>query len=446
MAEHDRPGLLGRATLRKRLVVALWLAVAVAATARIGTMLADPILPGDQWQQFQSTRHFGDFREVVWTPGRHLLGGGNPYDPATYLVAHPWAQQFSPYPPVWLMLGVLLGPLPFLVSAAVFQVLALGVAVVALRVVCTWTLPRVADLAVPIGVLWLNIWYPGRGALASLGSVLVVLGVALVLRSVTRAAGVDGAGDRPGVDRACAAGVAIALVKPQFGVLVLLVAVLGGRFREAWRGVVAFVLACLPILIAVVVAAGGPVAFVGSLQRNLAHLSGVDSTGGLASPFQRRFDLLGGLAHFGLTEPPAWFSTAVPLVALGVVALVVRRTRDPFLVSTVVSTAVLLGFYHPWYDVVLMIVPVAVGIGMAVRGELSGIGARLVLGLSAFVVVHLHSVSAAVIPGLTSRGADTIDFVVVVVVFVVATACALVPTLRRHPATATAEAGSAGPR
>lgn len=430
MADQNRPGPLGRIAVRRWVVVALWVAVVAAAGARIGTMLADPLLPGDPWQQFQSTRHLGDFREVVWTPGRFLLDGGNPYDPVTYLAAHPWAQQFSPYPPVWLLLGMALGPLPFLVSAGIFQVLAVGVAVLTVRVICTWALPRIADVAVPVGVLWLNVWYPGRGALASLGSVLVVLGVALVLRSVTRP---DAAGVRPGLDRACVAGVAIALVKPQFGLLVLLVAAVGGRLREAWRGVVAITLGCVPVLVAVLVAAGGPSAFLASLQRNLAHLGGTDSTGGLTSPFQRRFDMLGGLAHFGLTSPPGWAFVAVPALALLVVVLVARRSRDPFLLSAVVCTAALLGFYHPWYDVVVMIIPVALGIGMALRGELTGLAARIALALSVFVVGHLHSVSTALVPGLTDRAADTIDFVAVVAVLAVATAGALLAAARHEP-------------
>lgn len=410
--------LFSRPWLRTCVVLALWLAATAAAVARVAVMVSDPNLPGEPWQTTDG--HFRDFRDVIWTPGRYLLGGGNPYDPGPYLAAHPWAQQFSPYPPVWLVLGVVLAPLPFLVSAVVFQALSLGVAVVMLRVVCTWALPRLADVAVPAGLLWINIWYPGRGSLASLGSVLVVLGVALVLRSVTRLArtGDPVAGSRtpprrPAVDVSCAIGIALALIKPQFGLLVALAAVVGGRAREVWRGAVGLAIACVPIFIVVSIAAGGPLAFLQSVRRDLIHVSTGDAPGALGSPFQRRFDLLGVLDYHGLHQPPAVLLLGVPVLAAAIAILVVRLTPNPFWVSTAVCAAVLVGFLHPWYDLLLMIIPVAVGAGMAIRGELAGVASKLAWVCCVLVVFHLHSVSRSVIPGLSERGADTIDLVLV---------------------------------
>jgi hypothetical protein len=420
--EQDRAGpWLGRPTLHRRVVLALWFAAVVVAAIRIAAMVADPSLPGEPWQT--SDGHLEDFRDVVWVPGNYVLGGGNPYDPGPYLAAHPWAQQFSPYPPAWLLLGVVLAPLPFLVAGVVFQVLALGVAVVLFRVLCTWALPRFADLAVPVGLLWVNVWYPGRGSLASLGSILAVLGVALVLRSVTRP-------DRTAVAASCAAGVAVALVKPQFGVLTLAVAVAGGRVREAWRGVVAITLACLPMLAVVTVSAGGPGAFAASIRRNLDHVHGANTPAGLASPFQRRFDLLGTLAHFGLANPPGWLLAAVPALAVVITVLVVRRTRNPFLVSAVACSSMLLGFFHPWYDVLLVVVPLVIGLGMLVRGELTGVFARLAFAAFTVVAVHLHTVSTFLVPGLSVRGADTVDVALVAAALVCAVSGILAPAHR----------------
>lgn len=419
--DQHRAEVLHRSTLRRRMVLALWLTAAAVAAVRVGLMVADPSLPGEPWQT--SEGHLEDFRDVVWVPGRYVLSGANPYDPVPYLAAHPWAQQFSPYPPVWLLLGVVLGPLPFLVAGVVFQVLALALAVVLLRVLSAWALPRVADLAVPVGLIWLNTWYPGRGALASLGSILAVLGVALVLRSVTRT-------DRSAIDGSAAVGVAIALVKPQFGLLVLAVAMAGGRLREAWRGALGATVACVPMLVVVTLSAGGPIAFVQSIRRNLEYVHGTDTPAGLASPFQRRFDLLGTLAHYGVANPPTWVLVAVPLVAVALTVLVVRRTRDPLLVSATATTAILLGFFHPWYDVVLVLIPFAVGLGMLVRGELTGLATRLVLGSCVLVVVHLHAVSTSVIPGMSTRGADTVD-VVLVAVALICTVFAVAARIRR---------------
>lgn len=409
------------------LVAALWTLALAAAVARIVVMVSDPILPGDPWRT--STGEFGDFRDVVWVPGRYVLDGGNPYDPVTYLVDHPWAQQFSAYPPVWLVFGVLLGPLPYLVAAVVFQVLSLGVAVAMLRTVARWLLPTVASVAVPIGLFWLNVWYPGRGALASLGSVLAVLGVALVLRSVVRPAA---GSDRP-VDWACAAGIAFALVKPQFGVVLLAVAMAGGRLREAWRGVVALAVACLPLFAVVSVSAGGPVEFVRSVLRNQQYVWGPDTPGGLGSPFERRLDVFGAMADFGFVAPPGWLVGGVAVAGVAVSVLAVRRARDPFVLTTVVCGVTMVAFFHPWYDLLLLLVPVAAGTGMVLRRQLTDPLARIAFVGSVAVVLHLHTITTRVVPGLTPRLADEIDFAVLAVAIVCAV-LALLRTISRRTA------------
>lgn len=405
---HDR---------RTRVVALLWLLALTAVAVRIGALIADPSLPGEHWQT--SDGQLEDFRDIVWAPGRYVLDGGNPYDPVPYLAEHPWAQQFSPYPPAWLFLGVLLGPLPFLVSAVVFQILSVAVGIVTLRVLLRWAMPHQSDLAVPAALLWINVWYPGRGSLASMGSVLAVLGIVLVLRSITRPRP-TGDGPRPAVDLACAAGVAIALVKPHFGLLVTVVAIVAGRWREAWRGAAALVLASVPILAVVTWSAGGPVAFARSMARNLTYVHGTDTPGGVGSAFQRRFDLLGQLGRWGFTELPGWVGFTIPLVALVVAGAFALRCRDRFWLSTVTCSALLLGFFHTPYDLLLIIVPVALGLGMALRGELADPLARVCLGALTVVTLHLQSVSIAIVPGLDIRGADTLDVVLVVLALLLA--------------------------
>jgi len=381
-------------------------------------MLSNPILPGESFRG--SDRYFLDFRDTIWTPGRFLLGGGNPYDPETYLAANPWALPFSLYTPAWLLLAGVLALLPYLVSVAVFQVLSLGVAVVMLRVICRWGLPTHADVAVPAGLLWMNIWYPGRGALSvQLGSLLAVLGVALVLRSLTRPE-VPSSGpadaDPPRrwtvVDRACAVGVALGLLKAQFGAVVL-VGLAGGRHREVWRGIVGLALVSMPVLIVCTVAAGGPVEFVQSVLRDLAVLGSDAGPTGLSNPVQERFDLLGLLARYGLVDPPFWLDVGLPLLALAAALIAVRLTRNPLSVSTVVCTSILIGFYHGRYDLLLLFIPVAIGVGMAVRGELTSFAERIMVGALALVVLHLHSISTSVIPGFDLRAADTVDLVLI---------------------------------
>lgn len=415
---HRIPQLLSSPTVRNRIVLVLWIAVAAAVAARLSLMFSNPIMPGESFRG--SDRHFIDLRDTIWTPGRFMLGGGNPYDPDTYLVANPWALPFSLYTPAWLLLAGALALLPYLVSLAVFQMISISVAIVMLRVICRWGLPSLADVAVPAGLLWMNIWYPGRGAISvQLGSMLAVLGVALVLRSLTRPempgrgpADVDSPRHRTFVDRACALGAALVLIKAQFGAVVL-VGLAGGRHREMWRGVVGLALLSMPILIACSVAAGGPVEFVRSVLRDLAVLSADGAPTGLTYPGQQRFDLIGQLARYGLTDPPLWLAIGVPLLTLAAALVVVRLTRNPLLVSAVVCTSLLVGFYHGRYDLLLLFIPVAVGIGMAIRGELTGLTEWITVGLLALVVLHLHTVSISLIPGFDVRAADTVDLVLI---------------------------------
>lgn len=394
----------------------VWVLVAAAVAVRLAVTLAHPMLPT---ASPSADGYFLDFRDTVWTPGRYLLDGGNPYDPDAYLAAHPWALPFSAYAPAWLLLGVGLAPLPFLGSVVLFQLISLAVGFLLLRVLCRWALPAWADLAVPAALLWMNIWYPGRGSLSvQMGSLLAVLGVTLMLRSLTSPDRMEK--DRPHrrrVDVAAAVGVAFGLIKAQFG-LIALVGLAGGRHREVWRGIAWLALASLPIVIACTIAAGGPVEFAQSVARDLAVLSSDAGPTGLSNPDQRRLDLLGQVARYGLVDPPGWLGAAILVLAVVAALLVVRISRNPLVLATVVCTAILLGFYHGTYDLILLLVPVAVGIGMVLRRELTRVSEWIMVGSLTLVVLHLQTVSTSLIPGFDYRAADTVNLVLMTVALV----------------------------
>jgi hypothetical protein len=216
------PQVLARPRRRTVIVVALWIAVAAAVAVRERVMLAHPLPPGVPWLESGNDRYFLDFRDTIWTPGRFLLEGGNPYDPQSYQAAYPWALAFSLYAPVWLVLAAALAPLPYLASIIVFQVISLAVAILMLTVLFRWTLPDHVDLAVPVALLWMNVWYPGRGALSvQLTTLLAVIGLTLVLRSVCQPQAESATTIDRSDDRAGAWGVALSLLKPQFGTMAI---------------------------------------------------------------------------------------------------------------------------------------------------------------------------------------------------------------------------------
>lgn len=393
----------------------LWTLAAVAVVVRVSVMFGTAVGLTEPAQGF--TGSFLDFRDTVVTPGRYLLGGGNPYDPDAYLAANPWALPFSLYCPAWLVLGVLLAPLPFPVAIVLFQAVSVAVAVVFLRVICRWALPTLADIAVPAGLLWLNIWYPGRGVISvQLASLLGALGVALLLRAIARR------GETP--DRGAAAGVALGLLKPQFGVTAV-VAAAAGRWRDLLRGVAGLAVISLPVVVVLSVAAGGPLRFLRSVARDLAVSNSAAAPSGLHSPIQRRFDLVGQLARWGV-DPPGWLQAGVIVLSLACIVAVVRLTRHPLALSAVVCGSTLVGVYHAPYDLVLMLIPVAAGVGMAMRGELTAIADRIALAASVLVVLHLHTVSIFLLPLLDVRLADTIDIGLVLI----AVGCGLYTAVR----------------
>ena len=260
----------------------------------------------------------------------------------------------------------------------------------------------------------MNVWAPGRGALeVQLTTLLAVIGAILVLRSVC--APTPGVTTYRKADRATAWGVALSLMKPQFGTTAV-IGLAAGRFRGVAWGVAGLALTSLPMLIVCTAAAGGPVEFVGSVRRDLAVATSDHHPSGLMFPDQRRLDLLGQIVRWGTGVPPRWVQIAVPILFLVVLPIVVvRLTRRPLAVSVVTCSATLLGIYHGTYDVLILLIPVAVGFGMAVHGELTRAGDRIALVACLLVVLHLQTVSTTIVPGLGYRGADAVNLFLMLV-------------------------------
>ena len=422
-------------TARRRtwLVRLLWVLVAVVCV-RVGVMLANPIQP-TEYAAIDASYYFLDLRDTVWTPGRFLLAGGNPYDPETYLQANPWAWQFAVYAPVWLFLALILGPLPFLAAVVVYQVMALALAIVTLRVLLKWAIPTLADIAVPAVLLWMNIWHPGRASLSvQMGTLLALLGVTLVIRQLTTPRPVE-----PRVDGTFSLGIALTLVKPQFGLAMLLVGAASGKLREVALAVLGVAVLSLPVAVICSVAAGGPLEFVRSILRNVAYTNSPISPSGLSNPDVRRLDLLGILARHGLDVAAVWLSLVVTITAFALAIAMVRITRNPLLLSAAISVTTLLGIYHGTYDLLLLLIPVAVGVGMIVRGELTEPAERVVFGALLLVVLHLQTITKTLIPRFDILGADTVNAILMVVALVASVIGAAQARLR--PATPTAVSG-----
>lgn len=411
------------------LVATLWVLAVLALAVSLVVQYVNPVLPGEPWQ---SQGQLVDFRDSVWTPGRYLLSGGNPYDTATYLAAVPWTQGLALYAPAWLLVSVPLAPLPYLVANAIYQVLGITVVLVLIRVVLRWTLPRFVAVGTPIAVVWLVVWAAGRYALANVSTALVVLGVVLVLRGVWLRRTADATPDDRKHDLATGAtsiGVALAMLKPQFGLVMVVVALAGRRWDAAWRGVLGLGLASTPVLVACVAASGGVSGFVDGIRSNLARSTSAESAAGLTSPLNVSIDLLGQVGRLGVDPPPA-VRLAVPLIALAVAAWLVVRSRSLIVLTAGVTATLLLGFIHQFYDLLVLVLPLCVGIAwIADRRRVSRLD-RCRWLFAAFPTVHVHRVSTNVVPGLTTTWADRIDTAVLLVTLVLCLAATARPNGR----------------
>jgi hypothetical protein len=90
----------------------------------------------------------------------------------------------------------------------------------------------------------------------------------------------------------------------------------------------------------------------------------------------------------------------------------------------------LFGFVHQFYDLLVLVLPLCVGIGWLLERQPVAVLDRVRWLCAAFPTVHVHRVSTNIVPGLTTTGADRID----TGVLIVAAVLSLAATLRRPPA------------
>jgi hypothetical protein len=403
-----RSNVIARPAANRIAIALAWTIAVVGLIVTWRTWLTDLTYPGMPWQD---PHEMSDFRDTIWAPGHWLLAGGNPYDPAPYLAANPGSQEFDPYAPAWLLLSAALAPLPFTAAAAAYLVLGAVLAVVLIRLLLRWADPRLLALGTPIGLIWLELWSPGRYSLQNGGTLLIFIGWVLVMRALVRRQASWGA-----------LGLALVLLKPQFGLPLIVVLLAAGRWRTAVNGLLLLAAASVPALTICVIAAGGPVGFLESIGRLLSYATSADAATGLLSPFNDRIDLLGLFGRFGVAAP-GWAQLLVGLLATAAACLFARR-GTPVTMTAGIAAVVLLGLVHQPYDAVIMLTPLVVGLPAAmarlaasehlsmarrfpVDGHTAMQGRELIVwALAAVPVIHLHRVTTLV---LSKTGADLVD-------------------------------------
>lgn len=304
----------------------------------------------------QGTAAFIDWRDATHLPGADLLAGRDPYAVAGYLSRHPGSQEFDLYGPHHLLLLGWTGALPYSASvlAGVVILAAATLAFAAALLLVAGAPARPGGTALLAAGLLMVL--PGRSGFLA-GQITPIVGLGCVLAWHWNRT-------RPWL---AAAGLALALLKPQFGVVLAVVLLLGGGWRVVARGAALAFAASVPVLVVLLVVEGGPVGLLRTVADNAAYAARISA----AEPDSQRIDVVGALDRQLGDVAGGWtvLLVALLLTCAGVVLHLARaRGRDPWHDPACVAAAclvVLLSVVHQQYDVVLVAWPLAVAVGAA---------------------------------------------------------------------------------
>lgn len=363
-----------------------------------------------------------DFRDALYYPVQEFLAGGNPYDPAAMFAHWPVRQSFNLYQPYHLALHLPFGLPDYRAGAVLFGLTSLVLLVVlagmaASRVRTRVPVPLAAGTAVFAALLVLS--QVGKAQLY-LGQVnpLVAVGAAgaLLLRS-----------SHPKV---AVLALAVAWLKPQFGLPLAVLLFARGSRGVALGGTAVAAVASLPVVALLVARGGGVGPFLDVLAANLAHATNT-GYGAVDSLTAQRVDLPAVL--FRVTEwlPPAAEPLALVAV-LGVSVPLVRRLDraadpdGPAVADLLTCLAVVVAVVHQPGDVLFAVPSAALAavVWWRRRRERGLLPLGLAVAALAVPFAHLHAVDSVVRAGLGARASVTVDGLAVVAAWVLLVAFA----------------------
>jgi hypothetical protein len=317
------------------------IAVAIATMTVIVNLEGDLTAPGGSlW----------DFRDASFYSVRAVLDGLVPYDVVAYFAAYPVAQEFPLLPPTFLVLHA-----PFQIAAFATAATAMtAISLIGIVALSAWVL-RLARYPIrPVIVLVVAglaiLSNGGRNLIFSGQSSLVfIAGAYLAITSVRVAPG--------------SIGVFVALIKPSFGLPVAALLAASGRWRRAVVGSAAAFVVAAVLMVPFIVWSGGIGDLVDTLSDNAAFSAAsewvsLETTTGRVD-FAATIAMVTGFVPSGVGE----IAIGVALIAIGAGVLWVRRRtvwggphRDAAIVLIVLAT--LLGVYHSFYDLLILLLPV----------------------------------------------------------------------------------------
>jgi len=356
-----------------------------------------------------------DFRDALYFPVREFLSGGNPYDPAAMFAQWPVRQSFNLYQPYHLALHLPFALPGYRVGAVAFAVVSLLLLVVLAGMAASRLRP-----AVPLAL--------GTAAVTALLVLSQVGKAQLYLGQVNPLIAVGAAGallTRTSHPRLASVALALAWLKPQFGLPLAVLLFARGSRRVALSGTAVAAVASLPVVALLVARGGGPGPFLDAIAANLAHATGTDY-GAVDSPTGQRVDLAAVL--YRLTD---WLAPAAePLALAGVLAVSVVLVRrldrlgipDACAVADLLTClAVVVAVVHQPGDVLIAVPSATLAAVVWWRHRREHRLPLVGLAVAALAVpfAHLHVVDSAVRALFSPRAAVTLDGVAVVTAWLV---------------------------
>jgi hypothetical protein len=335
------------------IIAGLAFSAAVAVTtARIVGHLDIPGRPHEQRYAFQ------DFRDAFYYPSRALIDGVNPYDPVAYQAHYPVARPTSPYAPHTLLLHLPFSLLPYRAAQLAYDALSM-LLILYLARACLVAVRGRAGVAATFALATLVLLSRPAHQTLFLGQIscLVVTGVYLALLEEER---------RPWL---AAAGVALACMKPTYGVPLVVALLFLGRGRTAVRGVLLAAAASLPALPLLAHAAGGLGPLADSVIGSYTIMDADHTVNPATSTI--RLDAVAMIERLAGRSPGPLFSMCLSLAILAAgsaaAARLGRRGGREWRVAAAgtVCLTMLVCIYHQAYDAVLLVLP-ATALALAV--------------------------------------------------------------------------------
>lgn len=363
-----------------------------------------------------------DFRDATYFPIREFLAGGNPYDPVAMFAHWPVRQNFNLYQPYHLVLH-----LPFALPEYRIGAIAFTLASLLLLGVLGLLAARRARLPLVLGTIVIAALL----VTSQVGKAQLYVGQVNPLIAVGVAAALLVRSSNP---KLAALGLAVAWLKPQFGLPLAILLFARGSRRVALGGTAVAAIASLPVVGLLVYRDGGIGGFLDVISANLAHASGT-SYGAVDSMTAQRVDL--PAVFFRVT---AWLPPAAELLALvGVLAVtaVLARKLDRgdddnrAIADLITCVGLVVALVHQPGDV-LIAVPAMVTVAVLCWRRRQERDWRLagcaVLALTV-PFAHLYFVNTAVVGLFGHRTDVTVDGVAIVVAWAL-----LVVVASRKPA------------